>query len=172
MSLTPPIQIVQSFSPPIIDFQVNKLIIESLDSALLEMAEYLQRNSPRGVSPVLQSLKGSWDVIPSRKVRNFSEYTGSIVNTSENGIFRLEGRGPGKFPPYQPGTPLSDWAVSVGIPAFLVARKIAREGTERWKENGKLGYTGLDPRSKLGMGAERVFLFALEREFQKRKLFL
>ena len=57
----------------------------------------------------------------------------------------VEGRGPGKFPPIDR---IEKWIEDKGIAAtiegeitvsslaFLIARKIAREGTEVWKEGG------------------------------------
>jgi len=41
-----------------------------------------------------------------------------------------EGRSPGSWPPYGIGTSLELWARRKGIPAFLVARKIATKGTK------------------------------------------
>jgi hypothetical protein len=47
-----------------------------------------------------------------------------------------QGRGPGKFPPVDA---IDNWVANkpVEIPAFLVGRKIAREGTEIYKNRSK-----------------------------------
>ena len=37
-------------------------------------------------------------------------------------------RWPGRMPPWGPGTPLAAWAHAHGIPPFLVARKLKRDG--------------------------------------------
>lgn len=104
------------------------------DTALLELASYLQQNSPRGVSPTEKSLAGSWDVIPAKKVRGLiPEVMGTIVNTAEAAEFRIRGRGPGSFPPFGKGTSIGAWAAAVGIPAYVVAKTIAEKGTERWR---------------------------------------
>lgn len=139
-----------------------------MDDALLELAQFLQDNSPRGVSPASESLKGSWDIIPARKVRNFFYFDGAVINKAANARNRLEGRGAGKFPPFGPGTPLAAWADAKGIPPFLVARKIAREGTERWKEGMKGGRLALDPATPLGKKAQAVFQHALESSLARR----
>lgn len=165
-----PLVIKKELRPPQIDVFLGRAYRESLDGALLEMAVFLQRESPRGISPVGESLKGSWTIIPSRKLPNIFRYEGKIVNTSEAVINRLFGRGPGKFPPFAKGTPLAKWADSKGIPPFLIARKIAREGTERWKVNGNVSSVGLDPRTRLGALANRVFRVALSRELRARGL--
>lgn len=170
---SPPLRIIHEFSPPIVDPVIRRQVIAAMDTALLELADFLQQNSPRGVSPVRESLKGSWNVIPARKVRNFPWYKGEVVNTSSNAINRLAGRGPGKFPPFGKGTPLAKWADAKDIPPFLVARKIAREGTERWKESsGRPGYFGLDPSTKLGADAQLLFQVSLENALADQGLFL
>lgn len=67
------------------------------------------------------------------------------VNKSRNsvilyGVDYLEalnrGRGPGRFPPVDI---IEEWTQQkpVDIPAFLIGRKIAREGTEIFKDNSK-----------------------------------
>lgn len=109
------------------------------DTALLELADYLQQNSPRGVSPSGQSLAGSWDIKPARKVRGvIPEVLGTVVNTAEAAEFRIRGRAPGKFPPFGEGTSLEAWATAAGIPAYLVARSIALKGTERWRNKDNI----------------------------------
>lgn len=138
------------------------------DDALVEMAQYLQDNSPRGISPASESLKGSWDIIPTQKLRGAMTFRGAIVNYSDRAANRLEGRGPGKFPPFSKGTPLARWAKSKGIPPFLVARKIAREGTERWKDGMKMGRMVIDPSSEIGMKSQVIFYQAFEKSLAAR----
>lgn len=118
---------------PIVE-ELREQFKEAVDTALLELADHLQRESPRGVSRGGNSLAGSWDVKPARKRRGLlPEVFGTIVNTAEAAEFRIRGRGPGKFPPFGEGSPLAAWASAAGIPAFLVARAIAEKGTERWR---------------------------------------
>ena len=53
----------------------------------------------------------------------------SLRNRTKHWIFREDDTRP-HWPPWGPDTPLHLWAMQHGIPPFLVARKIAREGTE------------------------------------------
>jgi len=121
-----------------VDQALREQFKEAFDTALLELAEYLERESPRGVSPVGQSLAGSWEIKPAQKRRGvIPEVIGTIVNTAEAAEFRIRGRGPGGFPPFGEGTSIGAWAAAVGIPAYVVAKTIAEKGTDRWrtKEN-------------------------------------
>lgn len=52
-----------------------------------------------------------------------------LGNTAEHWQYREYDTKPG-WRPWGPGTPLDEWAMAHGIPTFLVARKIAREGTK------------------------------------------
>ena len=144
----------------------------SVDSALLELADHLQRNSPRGVSPAGDSLAGGWDVIPSRKARGIiPEVMGSVVNRAEAAEFRIRGRAPGKFPPYGEGSNLAKWAKAAGIPPFLIARKIAQQGTDRWRKRDNI--LKQDPVS-LKFGADSplhtVYEKRLQEEWKKIKI--
>jgi hypothetical protein len=54
---------------------------------------------------------------------------GKLGTNVPYGIYVHEGTRP-HFPPYGEGTPLAAWGKRHGIPAFLVARAIARRGTK------------------------------------------
>ena len=117
-----------------VDQALREQFKEAFDTALLELADYLQKESPRGVSPSGNSLAGSWDVRPSQKRRGIiPEVLGSVINTADAAEFRIRGRGPGGFPPFGEGTSIGAWAAAVGIPAYVVAKTIAEKGTERWR---------------------------------------
>lgn len=107
-------------------------IQDVLDDEALNLAERLQQESPVGAS---KGLRDGWDVQPSR-------LSVKVTNSSPAALFRIRGRGPGKFPPFGPNSPLAKWAAIYGIPPFLVARKIARKGTKRWQD-GK-NFAGID----------------------------
>lgn len=93
-------------------------------------------NELRTVSPVGSTgeLKGGWQYVPV----SFSgeEFTFQIVNNSDHALNRLEGRPAGRQPP---SSALDSWVQKkLGISgkeasrvAFLVARKIGKEGTDR-----------------------------------------
>lgn len=165
---TPPIVFRQQIRPPIVDQILYRAYRLALDDALLEMAQYLQESSPRGISPPGESLKGGWDIVPARKVRGLMTYEGAVVNLTPNAYNRLRGRGPGRFPPFQKGSPLEQWAKAHGIPAFLVARKIAREGTDRWKRGSRSGRMELDLSTELGRNAMLIFQSTFEKSLAAR----
>lgn len=127
----------------ILNKQINKAYRDALDIALEAYADWLQKVSPRGVSATGQSLAGNWDIKVTTKSRNKLFAEGSITNNADAGYFRIVGRAPGKFPPYGEGTALNRWASAVGIPAYLVAKKIAEQGTKRWRD--KRNILGIDP---------------------------
>lgn len=131
-----------------IEATLRRQFQQAMDTALLELADHLQRESPRGVSPPGESLAGSWDVTPSRKRRGMiPQSVGSVNNTAHAAEYRIRGRGPGRFPPYQEGTPLAKWAAATGIPAFLVAKSIAEKGTKRWRQGASGNILRQDPRT-------------------------
>ncbi len=100
-----------------------------------EAVEELRQGSPDGATGELA--KG-WAYVPARKSSGVKEFRVSITNTAPNAYFRIIGRGPGKFPP---NAPIEAWVQKKfsGTPkeikqrAFLIRRKIAREGTARWR---------------------------------------
>jgi hypothetical protein len=93
----------------------------------------IQNQTPIGVDG---RLKNSWkgDTLYSQ------EFIGAISNSAPYAPYGIMGRPPGKFPPYGQGTPLEKWASKRRIPPYLVARKIAEKGTERWR--AKQNFTG------------------------------
>lgn len=107
-------------------------IQQALDSTAEELAAKFRQQSPVGVTG---ELRDNWRTTSKR-------FEATIRNDSDQAFQRVVGRGPGKFPAYGESTPLGKWARLKGIPAFLVARKISREGTERWKE--QRNFAGLD----------------------------
>jgi hypothetical protein len=116
--------------------EARKLFKQAFDTALLELADYLQKNSPRGVSDAGDSLAGGWDVIPARKVRGIlPEAGGSVVNNADAAEFRIRGRGPGKPPPI---SKIEKWAIAAGISPYALAKSIAKNGTERWRSRDNI----------------------------------
>lgn len=103
-----------------------------IEDEAIALADQLQQESPVGATG---ELKGGWDVRVSR-------LSVTVLNTSDAALFRIRGRGPGKFPPFGEGSPLARWAALKGIPPFLVARSIARKGTKRWRD--KSNFAGID----------------------------
>lgn len=95
----------------------------------------LRARSPVGAT---SELKSGWTVIAAR--RAIGSLRASIVNRAPGARFRIVGRGPGKMPPREP---IEKWVVAKGggsaaerrSRVYLIRRKIAREGTDRWKDN-------------------------------------
>jgi hypothetical protein len=109
---------------------------EVFTDALLDTADQLQQESYRGAT---LDLAGSWDI--NVKQKNNFQIEGEITNNSDRAINRVAGRGAGKAPPIEP---LTDWIIAKGIAtdrkrargiSFAIARKIAREGTDRYQAN-------------------------------------
>lgn len=109
--------------------------VESLETLVV-------RESPVGVSS--PSLFASWRSEPATIRANTIE--ASLENPLPDASFREAGRGPGRQPPIDPK--LRAWALSKGISPYAVARKIAREGTERWKQGEPGNTLRIDPRDQ------------------------
>jgi hypothetical protein len=123
-------------------------LLKAFESALLDIADEYQQNSPIGATRLLKS---SWDVdvYPSNNVVH-----GVISNSAPNSKYRALGRDAGKFPPLEP---LKDWVLAKGITtspkqvdrvAYLIGRKISQEGTNRFKENQNPFYLNRDGTKK------------------------
>jgi len=103
----------------------------------------LQRNSPVGASDSIgePSLKNSWDIETIRDLGG--EIVVNVVNPVQAALNRLEGRKAGKRPPSDALIPWVKFKLQIKEDkkaksvAFLVARKIGREGTQRSKRNFK-----------------------------------
>ena len=120
--------------------QVRDVFNRNADRAV----EELRSGSPVGATRQLQE---GWQSTPARKSGNVSEVSVKITNTAPNAYYRIAGRGPGGFPPSAPieawvrAKSLASGEKEVRSRAFLIRRKIAREGTERWK--AKRNWAGL-----------------------------
>lgn len=152
----------------ILNNTINKAYRYALDAALLEYANWLQANSPRGATG---ELVASWDIKVSRKARNQLFADGSIVNTADNAYNRIVGRAPGKQFSFEEGSALQRWCAAVGIPPFVVMRKIANEGTQRWRSGKNI--LGQDPRTgaiDLDNDGIKLFNRILEQEMEKVRI--
>jgi len=113
-------------------------IANILNEEILATAIELEQASPVGAS---SDLVKSWDIQPATS----SSLIGIISNKAPNAFFRIVGRGPGKFVPWGKGSLLEKWARLKGIPAYVVSRKIAEEGTERFKQGASGNILKADP---------------------------
>lgn len=121
------------------DFVANRFkhlrsqIQAAIETRLIDAAAQLQVDTLQDTG----NAAGSWDIVPSSAGKDIITLITNNAQTEDGayyGMYAVEGRGPGKFPPYHDRSHLARWARTRGIPPFLVARKIAREGTERFKE--------------------------------------
>lgn len=154
-----PLTFSTTFRPSHFEQQVLAQIRSALTEELAEAVTTLQQDSAIGATG---EYKAGWSLIPARRLPGSFELQATIRNSSEHTTYAARGRGPGKFPPYKPGSPLAAWAVTKGIPAFLVARKIAREGTKLWQQGDGNNPAGLKrdgsiaPNSPIAQAERRI----------------
>lgn len=146
------------------DYQ--RQVRDAFDTALLDVAAELEANSPEGASG---ELKAGWDVIATKRRGNSLEVQATILNRAPEAQFRIAGRGPGKFPP---ALPIEDWVEEkLGISdikqkrsvAFLIRRKIAKQGTSQWK--AKRNFAGLNQDGSFQAGG---LLDKAQKQIQQR----
>jgi hypothetical protein len=109
----------------------------ALEDVALDLADQLQNESPEGAGG---DLKAGWDIAIG------SDLSLKVTNNAPDALYRIRGRDKGKMPPYGEGTELAAWAAKYDIPAYLVARSIARQGTKRFRD-GK-NWVGIDKSGK------------------------
>ena len=135
-----PLRVTTTFRAAKFAADLQRKMREIMNEEALEAADELQRASPSGAT---NELKEGWDIIPAKRRSSSLDIQVVIVNNAQNAEFRIRGRGPGKFPPFGDGSMLAMWARLKGIPPFLVARKIAREGTDRFQAGDGNNFAGL-----------------------------
>jgi Bacteriophage HK97-gp10, putative tail-component len=106
----------------------------AIEDTALELADELQQASPEGATG---DLKRGWDV----QIK--SDLSLQITNSADNALFRIRGRKAGKMPPWGPGSELAAWAEKYDIPPFILARAIARNGNQRFRD--KKNFAGINP---------------------------
>ena len=79
--------------------------------------------------------------------RSGKEFLFEVANNLPWANWGIRGRGPGKMPPVDS---VRVWANKRGIPPYLVARKIGRVGTERWRQNRN--WVGITREDKVAPG--------------------
>ena len=139
---------VTQSTPVNLDAPFRKRINEIFNKHALDAADKLQQNSPVGATG---DLSKGWDIIPARRQSSSFDVSVNVINNVPNALNRIVGRAPGKFPPE---APILAWVQKKLKPepkrakgiAFVIRRKIAREGTQRWK--AKQNFAGLDLKGK------------------------
>jgi hypothetical protein len=107
---------------------MRKGLYDAYVDKLLDAVEEFQNNSPRGATG---DLAAEWDLQAPRKEACSFQINARIINNAPNSLFRIAGRVPGKLPPIEAIAP---WAKMHGLNPFMVARGIAKRGTQRWRE--------------------------------------
>lgn len=125
-----------------IDREFISHTFRAFEAGLIGLISEVRRESPVFEGDLREGFQGVGPGFISREIQ------ASLVNATPEAIFRIRGRGPGKFPLYGERSNLGRWARAKGIPAFVVARKIARFGTDRWINNENI--LGIDRTSLPG----------------------
>lgn len=108
------------------------ILSEEMDSLITDLgAKYIE---------LKMKASGEW----LEALKNKSKGLTGIISGKDYTEYMVNGRGPGKFPPLQniikwikdKGLAIIDKTITVSSLAFLIARKIAREGTKYFKEGG------------------------------------
>ncbi len=128
-----------------LDSQFRKKTNDIFNEAANEAVAELRAASPVGAT---SQLKNSWRVIPARRQSASFDTQVVVTNDAPSAFNRIFGRGPGLQPPIQP---LERWIEAkqpqlepkvVKRRAYALARRIAREGTQRYKTQAEpLGFS-------------------------------
>jgi hypothetical protein len=141
------------FNPGILVESFQRQTRAAIDDVLVDVAAELERRSPVGAT---KGLSQGWDIIPAARRRNQGEVLGSIVNKAPRSINRIVGRPGGRRPPIGP---IKAWVLAKINPgddkkatsiAFLIARKIGKEGTKRFKDQDNFAGLNRDGSFKSG----------------------
>ena len=99
--------------------QVASALKAGIRKSIFTLEARAKKETPVGVSGFLRNAYRE----------NFDGLKGELVNTKEYARYVHEGRKPGKMPPIGP---IALWARRKGlaIPAFVIARSIAKKGTK------------------------------------------
>lgn len=97
---------------------------EILDRGSIMTQGEMRQNAPVFDGELRRSIRPKWQGLD----------TVVVFSDAKHAIPMEVGRKPGgKLPPFKEGTPLAKWVkikMGAGVPAFLVARSIARKGTK------------------------------------------
>ena len=137
---------------------INQKVAKAFSIALYDTVEELKKQSYVGAT---NQLRSGWD--HTNPVISDDKITASITNDSSHAINRIAGRSRGKPPPIDP---IELWVKKkLKLPAgqargvaFAISKKIAKEGTNRYKS--KDNFMDLDVNGKLKINSrfEEMFL--------------
>lgn len=133
-------------------------IEDAFSSTLLDIADEYQQNSPIGVTG---GLRRGWDVSIDS---NPDGFRGVISNDAPFSKYRALGRGAGKAPPIDTLTPWVQQKIEPNEKkaraiAFVIGRKISKEGTNRYRDNTNPFYLNRDGSIKPELKQKFINLF-------------
>ena len=123
------IEIQYSFASDRVERLLANRAQSNAETVGIDLGAELQQTTPVAFGQT----QAGWDVDSTGNGFNFDV---SVNNAVEYAYYAIAGRGPGKAPPAGPGSGLERWARLKGLSkgaSFGIARKIALEGTDRWK---------------------------------------
>lgn len=99
--------------------QVVTALNAGIKKSIFTLSATARKETPVGVSGFLRAAYRE----------RFDNLHGELVNTKDYAKYVHDGRRPGKMPPL---APIALWVKrkGIGIPAFVIARSIARKGTK------------------------------------------
>lgn len=106
-----------------------------------DLVEFLERESPRGVSPASTALARNWNLTAAPETRRRDDLL-VITNSVPNAMEKLAGAAPGRTPAFSAGSNLDRWvrgklgitdAAQRRVATFRIAVSIGQRGTERYR---------------------------------------
>lgn len=136
---------------------INEKVAEAFKIALFDTVEELKRQSYVGAT---NQLRSGWDYTLPEISEN--RITATITNDASRVVNRIAGRSNGVMPPVDP---IEQWvkrklkipaAQAKGV-AFAIAKKIAKEGTDRYQSGENFIDLQLDSNLKINSKFEEIF---------------
>ncbi|MBI3127901.1 MAG: HK97 gp10 family phage protein [Candidatus Tectomicrobia bacterium] len=130
-----PIEWHQEIEGPLLEGEGEEILFRLAERAVADIAGMLRAEvEARAPGGVTGALRGS--IRSEVRGGSVEELQGEVFSLSPYAAAAEEGRAPGGFPPWRPGTPLHAWVRrrtgapdrEAGRVSFLVARAIARRG--------------------------------------------
>ncbi|OGL68813.1 MAG: hypothetical protein A3J27_12110 [Candidatus Tectomicrobia bacterium RIFCSPLOWO2_12_FULL_69_37] len=127
----------EEIAGPLLEGEGERILFDLAEAAVADISELLraevEARAPEGVTG---ALRGS--IVSEVEGRPLDGLRGEVFSESPYAAAVEEGRAPGGFPPWRPGSPLHAWVrkrmgVSdreAGHVSYLVARSIARRGIQ------------------------------------------
>lgn len=109
--------------------QLEKALVKSPEIAIAELNQAIKVSLLKLQASAIKKTPVDRGFLRNSHKTTFKNLIGELRNTAPYAAAVHEGTKP-HFPPYQPGSSLEKWGNRKGIPPFLVARKIGREGTK------------------------------------------